>query len=55
MMFACIREIKRDIESYIHELYHTDKYKVAYEGTILSILDSSTCKKVQGILIYPPL
>jgi len=45
---------RRDIESYVCEFYHADKHKVAYEGIILPIPDSSTWEKVQYIHIYPP-
>ena len=48
-----IREM-RDVESYVHEWYHAEKYELAYEGIIYPIPDSSTWKEVECLTILPP-
>ena len=54
-VIACIRDTRRHVESYVHECYHADAYKLAYESMINLVPDSSQWEKVHCIPILPPL
>ena len=44
------------LEDYVHEYYSIEKFKVAYEGSIPSILDKSMWPKTtHGFFMHPPL
>jgi len=51
---ACIREMRRDVQSYVHEWFHAEEYKLAYGGIIYPFPDSSTWEKVECLTVLPP-
>jgi len=44
--------MRRDIETYIHDMYATKRYKLDYEGVIYPTPDSSSWDVVKCTLIY---
>ena len=51
---VCIREMRKDIETYVHDMYNADRYKLAYEGVIYPIPNSSTWNEVECTPILLP-
>ena len=49
---VCIREVGRNIEIYVHDIYHVQRYKLAYEGAITKFQKFSTWDIVNRHLVY---
>jgi len=46
--------MRRGIETCVHDMYNEERYKLAYEGVIHPIPDSSTWDRVECTHILPP-